>query len=455
VPATGEPDNGASTEAQPESQQSPFSSQPIEDAIFKTLEEKRLAREKKQGQSEDQKTAGVEPAEEAEGEEQGAEPEAVQEETFDLNEPEITAKWLDDLAKAEKIKFADDATRDQFFKAVREHGEFKKVAEMFPDVESAQEAQASAANWMTADHVFSEAHTPEGTVNFIRYLMEREQENPILPNGQSVVRAMFDNMRAWDLEQYEKQFRSKGDEEGLAALEVLRERFGAQAGAPAGSAAPAVREEQMSPQLAQRLAAVQAREQALSRRESEQQTQLDAHFRDSIGADLNREFDKLIEPALKAGAFSGAIREACEDKIYDRIMDVLDANQLYRAQSEALFRKGASPENQQAIVALKLKYLNTVAPPIIRQTIREFASPVVRAQAERDARQKEQEQRSRSEPKGVAGAPSAPGPVSPAQFVTRAIADLTKENGGRRPSQDQIIERVVLLKQQLRKQGSL
>jgi len=465
VPATA-PNSGAApatgTETQPE--QSPFAGQSIEDAIFKTLEEKRQARER--AVEEEQETAELEPGDEAEREEQGAQPEAAQEETFDLNEPEINAKWLDDLAKAEKVKFADDATRDQFFKTVREHGEFKKVAELFPDVESAQEAQANAAAWMTADHVFSEAHKPEGTVNFIRYLMDREQENPILSNGQSVVRAMFDNMRAWDLEYYEKQFRGKGDEEGLAALEVLRERIpsaftSGQALAQAGSqfgenlrAGSAVSEQQMSPQLAQRLAAVQAREHALSKRESEQQTQVEAQFRDSIRQDIDWEFDKLIEPALKAGAFSDAIRDACEEKIYDRVMEVLDGNQLQRAQSEVLLRKGASPENAQAIVALKMKYLNTVAPQIIRQTIREFSSPVVRAQAERDARQKEQEQRSRSEPKGVASPATTPQALdSPAQFVTKAIADLTKENGGRRPSQDQIIERVVLLKQQLRQQA--
>jgi len=454
-------ESGASTETQPQSQSSPFAGQSIEDAIFKTLEEKRLAREKEQDtqpgaaaiQNEDQDTAEIEPGKEAEAEEQNAR-QAAHEETFDLNEPEINAKWLDDLAKAEKVKFADDATRDQFFKTVREHGEFKRVAELFPDVESAHEAQANAAAWLTADHVFSEAHKPEGTVNFIRYLMDREQEDPILSNGKSVVREMFDNMRAWDLEHYEKQFKSKGDEEGLAALEVLRERIGAQAGAPFGENLRAAGDQQMSPQLAQRLAAVQAREQALSRRESERQTQVDAQFRQSIRQDIDWEFDKLIEPALDAGAFSDAIRDACQEKIYDRVMEVLDGNQLQRAQSDALLRKGSSPENQRAIVALKMKYLNTVAPQIIRQTIREFSSPVVRAQAERDARQKEQEQRSRSEPKGVASPATTPQATnSPAQFVTKAIADLTKENGGRRPSQDQIIERVVLLKQQLRQQG--
>jgi hypothetical protein len=460
---SGGPESGpGGTAGQPaESEQSPFAGQSIEDAIFKTLEEKRLARE--EAAEEQHEAADLEPGVEPEVEDQKTQ-QAAQEETFDLNEPEINAKWLDDLAKAEKVKFADDATRDQFFKTVREHGEFKKVAELFPDVESAQEAQADAAAWMTADHIFSEAHTPEGTVNFIRYLMDREQETPILSNGQSVVRNMFDNMRAWDLEHYEKQFKSKGDEEGLAALEVLRERIGpsaftsgqalAQAGGENLRAGSVAGEQQMSPQLAQRLAAVQAREQALSKRESEQQTHVDAQFRQSIREDIDWEFDKLIEPALNAGAFSDAIRDACQEKIYDRVMEVLDGNQLHRAQSEALLRKGASPENRQAIVALKMKYLNTVAPQIIRQTIREFSSPVVRAQAERDARQKEQEQRSRSEPKGVASPATTPQALnSPAQFVTKAIADLTKENGGRRPSQDQIIERVVLLKQQLRQQA--
>lgn len=462
-PSAGPESGTGAAAAQPgASEQSPFAGQSIEDAIFKTLEEKRLAREKEQN-TQDHEPAELDPGAEAEGEEQDAQPEAAQEETFDLNEPEINAKWLDDLAKAEKVKFADDVTRDQFFKTVREHGEFKKVAELFPDVESAHEAQANAAAWMTADHVFSEAHKPEGTINFIRYLMDREQETPILSNGQSVVRAMFDNMRAWDLEYYEKQFKSKGDDEGLAALEVLRERIPsvftsgqalAQAGGENLRAGSAAGEQQMSPQLAQRLAAVQAREEAISKRESEQQTQVDLQFRQSIREDIDWEFDKLIEPALDAGAFSDAIRDACQEKIYDRVMEVLDGHQLQRAQSEALLRKGVSPENQRAIVALKIKYLNTVAPQIIRQTIREFSSPVVRAQAERDARQKEQEQRSRSEPRGVASpATTLEALNSPAQFVTKAIADLTKENGGRRPAQDQIIERVVLLKQQLRQQA--
>lgn len=444
------------------SEASPFAGKSIQDVISSTLENARVAREKAAAgettvaQTEDEKLAAeLKAAETAEnktgeiktGEEQKTETDPTSE--FDLDEPDFSTKWLDDSIKENKLSFADDRTKGQLFKVVREHSEFRPIAEIFGgDLEEAQAAQTNAVTFTHFDGLYENAYTPEGTRGFLEALAAKQQQEPIIgQDGQpvDVVSALFNNMRDMDLKFFEKQFTEKGDDEALAALDILRERI-------TPNRAPAT--ENIPPELAKREAAVKEREQTLARTQQQQSESARTQYEQTVATDLDSAIGKVIDPVLGKTAFSDVIKGDVKEKIFDRIEAALNKSPIYKSKSESLLKAPATPENKAALIAFKMKWFNTVAPNVIRSTIREYQNPVVKAQETRDQRQTQQETRSRVEPKGpgVSTAPAAQ--LSKEQQISKTIDDL-KAKLGRPPSQEEILKSWLDTKAQARAaQGS-
>lgn len=446
------------TPAQPESG---FEKDSIEDRIFQTLDQKRREREgqpaaeqKSAEKTEEQKLAEeVKTGEENTEEQKAAEAKAAEQQQqhgLDLDAPDINQKWLDDLIAGKKVTVADDATRTQLFNVVREHGEFKKIADKFPTVEDAQFAADTTATYMEVDQIYQNAHTPEGTAAWLGKLAEMEQANPVLgEDGQpvNVVRAMFDNMREMDFRFFEQEFTKADDQQALAALSILRSRISGQKDQAAGEEAEIPPE--VAAQIKAREDAVSAREKALNEKDQNTAVTRQQQFETAVAGDLTREIDTIVNPAIEKAAFSAVTKEDCRNKIFERILGNLKDNRMYKAEKARLFAKGASEENRKAVLAMQMKYFNSVAPVIIRQTIAEYRDPVMKAAAERDQRQKQQEAASRPNPAGAAAAPGAPPVLTVDQQKDKVMADLTKELG-RPPRNDEFIARWIQIKQKAR-----
>lgn len=448
--------------------ESGFAPKSIEDQIWQTLDAKRKEREgepaaeakpvevKPGEKTEEQKLAEeVKTGEEKTEEQKAAEAKAAeqaQQPGFELDVPDINQKWLDDLIAGNKVKIEDDATRSALFNVVREHGEFKKIADKFPTVEDAEAALGNSANFLEADQIYQNAHTPEGTAAWLQKLSDMEQANPVLgADGQpvNVVRAMFDNMREMDFRYFEKQFTEADDQQALAALSILRSRI---SGNQQQAAEEVELPEEARKALETREAAVAEREKALNEKDKNSAVTQQQQFETAVASDLNTEINTVVTSALDKAAFSAVTREDCENKIYQRILDNLKENRMYKAEKARLFAKGVSDENRKAMKAMQMKYFNSVAPGIIRQTIAEYRNPVMQAQADKDVRQKQQEAQSRSNPTGAAAAPGAPQALSVDQQKDKVMADLTKELN-RKPTTEEFVGRWMKIKSDARAQA--
>ena len=414
----------------------PTEGQSIEDMINTRLNEAREAREKAQKTEDEQLADELKAGDQTEQkteEQKVAEQQADPANEFDLDEPEFSTKWLDSLAQDKKITFADERTKGQLFKIVREHNEFKGIAEQFGgDIEEAKQAQVHASSFMHFDELYENAVSADGTRTFLEALAARQQEQPVLDaQGKpvDVVSALFNNMREMDLKYFEQEFTKKGDDEALAALDILRERI-------SPNRAPAT--EEVPPHLAKREAAVEEREQALARTQQQQKEAVRTQYEQSVASDIDTEVGKIIDPVLNKAAFAEVIKDDCRGKIFSRIEEVLAKNPLYQQQMKRALAKDPTPENRTALKALSMKWFNTVGPQIIRSTVKEYQNPVVRAQEQRDQRQAEQVSRSKTEPKGPAVSTGPQAALTPQQQIEQTRTQLATKLG-RQPTGEELI----------------
>jgi len=426
----------------------PTEGQSLEEMIANRLSERQAEREKAQKTEDDQLAGELNAATEKkpEGDQatENKEGQATTEPTteFDLDEPEFSTKWLDGLANDKKITFADERTKGQLFKIVREHNEFKGIAEQFGgDIEEAKQAITHASSFTHFDELYEQAATPDGTRTFLEALASRQQQEPILgEDGKpvDVVSALFNNMREMDLQFFEKEFKNKGDDEGLAALDILRERI-------SPNRTPAS-ESELPPHLAKREAALREREQQLARTQQEQKQAVRVQYEQSVASDLDTDIGKIIDPVLNKAAFAEVIKDDCRGKIFDRIEEVLTKNPIYMQQMKRALSKDPTPENRAAARALGMKWFNTVGPQIIRATVKEYQNPVVRAQESRDQRQAAQVAASKVEPKGPSVSTGPQAQLTKEQLLDKTRTELTAKLG-RAPNSQELIEAWMAQKQ--------
>ncbi len=342
---------------------------------------------------------------------------------------------------------SDPALRNAVFRNARLAAETSKYKEVFPDVESAQYAAQSAARFREVDELFLNATTPEGTSRFLQKWAEMavltdEQGNPIIDQGMPQLHPAFtsllDNMRNNELEFLRQTAEKNGDQELMAALDIVRERV---------SPASRAQDNELPPHIRAASEQIRARELELNRRQLQQQHAEHARFNHVVGEDATQKIDALIEPALDKAALSDFVRQTAREKIDDAIVASLGRNRFFQARMSELARYPLTPQTRQQRLNLIMNHVQAIAGPVVRQVLREASQPVMRAQENRRSRIDAQVARSRSEPKGATSASFTGKSLAPEQLFEQIRNDYSSQHG-EEPSAQKLIELWALARKQ-------
>lgn len=376
--------------------------------------------------------------------EQGAALDLQEEDVFsprDLNE-RINAN-----PQLKQAMESDPALRNAVFRNARLASEAGKYREIFPDVDSAQYAAHAASTFRELDELFLNAATPQGTGKFLQKWAEMamltdEAGRPIIENGvprlHPAFTSMLDNLRNNELSFLYQKAEKAGDQELMAALDVVRERV---------SPASRAQVDELPPHIRAAAEQIQAREAELNRRQLQQQYAEQTRFDRVVGDDATQKIDALIEPALNKAALSDFVRQTAREKIDNAIVESLARNRFFQARMAELARYPLTPEARQQRVNVIMSHVQAVAGPIVRQVLREASQPVMRAQEERKAKIDAQLARSRSEPKGATSASFTGKPLPPEQLFERIRKDYAEQHG-EEPSVEKLIDLWKLAKRQ-------
>jgi len=334
---------------------------------------------------------------------------------------------------------SDPGLRNAVFRNARLASEASKYREVFPDVESAQYAAQSAATFRELDDLFLNAASPQGTGRFLQKWAEMamltdEAGRPIVENGAPKLHpaftSMLDNLRNNELDFLRQKAEKTGDQELMAALDIVRERT---------SPASRAQDEELPPHIRAAAEQIKAREAELNRRQLEQQYAEQVRSDRFVGDEATQKIDALIEPALNKAALSDFVRQTARERIDNAIVEGLGRNKFFQARMAELNRYPMTPQARQQRVNLIMSHVQAIAGPIVRQVLREASQPVMRAQEERKAKIDAQVVRSRSEPRGATSASFAGKPLPPEQLFERIRSDYAREHG-EEPSMQKLLE---------------
>jgi hypothetical protein len=323
---------------------------------------------------------------------------------------------------------ADPALRNAMFRNARLAAETSRYKDVFPDLDSARYAAREAARFREIDDLFMDATTPQGTTRFLQKWAEMavlvdEQGNPVLENGVPRMHPAFvsllDNMRNHELEFLRQSAERNGDEELLAALDIVRERT---------SPGSRAQDNELPPHIRAAAEQIRARESELNRRQLEQQYAEQAQFNHAVSEDVTQRINTLIEPALDKAALSDFVRQTAREKIDNAIADSLGRNRFFQARMAELARYPPTPQTRQQRLNVVMSHVQAIAGPIVRQVLRDASQPVMRAQEQRKAKIDAQVARSRSEPKGTTSV-SLGRSLRPEQLLEQIRNDYSAEHG--------------------------
>jgi hypothetical protein len=370
------------------------------------------------------------PGDQAEGEPgEQQPPENLDLEADDVFSPKDLNERINSNPALRQALEADPALRNAVFRNARLAAETSKYKELFPDVDSAQYAAQSAARFREVDELFLNSTTPEGTSRFLQKWAEMavltdEQGNPILERGVPQLHPAFvsllDNMRNNELEFLRQTAERNGDQELMAALDVVRERT-----SPASQA----QDNELPPHIRAAAEQIRARESELNRRQLEQQYAEQARFNYVVGEDATQKIDALIEPALDKAALSDFVRQTAREKIDNSIVESLGRNRFFQARMAELARYPLTPQTRQQRLNLIMSHVQAIAGPVVRQVLREASQPVMRAQEERKAKIDAQVARSRSEPKSTTSAALTGRSLPPEHLFEQIRNDYSAQHG--------------------------
>lgn len=332
------------------------------------------------------------------------------------------------------------------FRNARLASETAQYKEVFPDVQSARYAAETSATFRQLDDLFLNATTPEGTGRFLQKWAEMsvladEQGRPVLENGVPKLHPAFsgllDNIRNNELRFLRSQAEKQGDQELVAALDIIAER-----NAPAAAA-----HDELPPHLRATAEQIQAREAELNRRQMQHQQAEQAQFDRSVGDDSTNQINALIEPALQKAALTDFVRQTAREKIDNAIVESLSRNRFFQARMAELSRYPLTAETRQQRVNLILSHVQAIAGPIVRQVLSQATAPVVAAHAARNNRITAQVERSRTEPRSTTGNFAMQARKSPEQMFEQIKSEYANEHG-EEPSAQKLIELWTLARRQ-------
>jgi hypothetical protein len=386
--------------------------------------------------------AGLTQAPEDQPEDDPAEPQAepgLDLEADDVFSPRDLNERINGNPALRQALAGDPALRNAMFRNARLASETGKYKEIFPDVESAQYAARQAAAFREIDDLFLNATNDQGVGRFLWKWSEMatlrdEQGSPILEQGVPKMHPAFESllnhMRTSDFEFMRKNAEKDGDQELMAALDIVRER---------SSPASQARDDELPPHIRAAAEQIRARESELNRRQLEQQHAAQERFNYVVGEEVTQKIDALIEPALDKAALSDFVRHTARERIDKAILENLGRNRFFQARMAELDRYPLTPEARQQRLNLIMSHVQAVAGPVVRQVLREASQPVMRAQEERKAKIDAQVARTRSEPKSTTSASLTGRSLAPEQLFEQIRNDYSAQHG-EEPSVAKLLE---------------
>jgi len=386
---------------------------------------------------------GPEQGDPDQGDEQGSGLELSEDDYFNpklLNEkinstPELRAA----LEKAPEM-------RNAMFRNARLASETSRYKELFPDVDSARYAAETSATFRQLDDLFLGATSPQGTGRFLQKWAEMSvladaQGRPILENGvpklHPAFTGMLDNIRTNELKYLRQKAETQGDQELVAALDIIAER-----NSPASAA-----HDELPPHLRATADQIKAREAELNRRQLQQQQAERGRFDRAVGDDSTNRINSLIEPVLQKAALPEFVRQTAREKIDNAIVGSLAKNRFFQARMAELGRYPLTAETRQQRVNLIMSHVQAIAGPIVRQVLSQATAPVLAAHEARRNRIATQVERSRTEPRSTTGNFAMQASRSPEQLFEQIKSEYASEHG-EEPSAQKLIELWTLARRQ-------
>lgn len=409
--------------------------------------------DQKQGESQSQSQSAAQP--ETEPEQQPAEAEQTEIEQPEQTEPEpaqqlnleddqvFSPRELNDRINSSpalrQALEADPELRNSMFRNARLASEAAKYKEVFPDVESAKYAMENAATFRQLDELFLNSATPEGATSFLQHwagmaMLRDQQGNPIVENGLPRMHPAFsgflDHINNRQMDFIRQKAEREGDQELLAAVDVIRERT---------SASSQPQDHELPPHLRAAAENIRRRELELNRQQLEQHRTAQTAFDQNVGREAQAKIDALINPVLEKAALSDFLRQTAREKIDSALLDALNKNRFFQTRMAELARSPRTAETRQQRLNLIISHVQSVAGPIVRQVLKEASAPVIARQQERQQKIEAQVARSRSEPRSTAG-PSFTGRQKAPEQLFQQIRNQYIEEHGEEPSIHQLME---------------
>ncbi len=336
--------------------------------------------------------------------------------------------------------------RNAMFRNARLASETSRYKELFPDVDSARYAAETSATFRQLDDLFLGATSPQGTGRFLQKWAEMSvladaQGRPIMENGvpklHPAFTGMLDNIRTNELKYLRQKAETQGDQELVAALDIIAER-----NSPASAA-----HDELRPHLRATADQIKAREAELNRRQLQQQQAEQGRFDRAVGDDSTSRINALIEPVLQKAALPEFVRQTAREKIDNAIVGSLAQNRFFQARMAELGRYPLTAETRQQRVNLIMSHVQAIAGPIVRQVLSQATAPVLAAHEARRNRIATQAERSRTEPRSTTGNFAMQASRSPEQLFEQIKSEYASEHG-EEPSAQKLIELWTLARRQ-------
>lgn len=374
--------------------------------------------------------------------------------------PEALTQMVTDNPEFGKLLEGDARLKGQLYKTAREAAELKPYREIFPDLESAKSAVASATTFNNVRETFMGSTTREGTLKTLAHLAELSYErddegNVLMQDGQPVIGEDFhgflDHAFAIEMEDRKAKLQErtndhsvyfaggKTQEEANAAftadlqrLAVMDEMLGQVIEAPeTQDMTPAQRRRQEEQDSRDReWQQKQHGEKVGERQKYEATLQTDASTRltDGIG--------KIMASVEKQGGIINPyLKNILPQSIGAKVVRKILANPSLVSQMNALQRLPMSDDARTRRLAAIDRAYQTYLPEVAREELREAGIQLAGGQAAKLAKIDAQAANTQqTEPRGsrTAAGQRTTGPMSAEAAYEFAQKDWEKKNPGRR-----------------------
>ncbi len=150
---------------------------------------------------------------------------------------------------------------------------------------------------------------------------------------------------------------------------------------------------------------------------------------------LDQTYDKLtsVFKVLDNSALPDSVKTMVADKVWDKVVEALDKNALYKQQRDSLSPR--SPNYQERRVALNEQHMKPLIAKVLAEIIPQVGGPIVDANKERHAKIDTQQQAGRMEPRSGSTTPqSHPGPLTSVDDLhTKALEMARAQNPNAAP----------------------